>query len=106
MMRGSIHVKIVYVVPGPMPVEEASRRENLLKQWAFSSTEVELWTVSQGPASIESMYEEYLSITETAKLMTKAENVGIDGAILGCAGDPGLDAYRELTKKMVVVGPG
>jgi len=26
--------------------------------------------------------------------------------ILGCAGDPGLDAMREITQKMLVVGPG
>lgn len=99
-------LKIVYIVPGPMPEEEAKRRENLLKEWSFPTTEVEIRTVSQGPASIESMYEEFLSIPETAKLMVQAESEGIDGAILGCAGDPGLDAYRELTNKMVVIGPG
>lgn len=52
------------------------------------------------------MYEEYLSIPETAKLMVQAEEEGFAGAVLGCAGDPGLDAYRELTKDMVIVGPG
>lgn len=99
-------MKIVYIVPGPMPDREAKRREGLLEQWVFPSTEVEIWTVPKGPASIESMYEEYLSIPETAKLMVKAEAMGVDGAILGCAGDPGLDAYRELTNGMVVIGPG
>lgn len=104
-MRGEI-MKIVYIVPGTMQKKEAKRREGLLKEWAFPTTEVEIRTVSQGPASIESMYEEYLSIPETAKLMVEAEQDGVDGAILGCAGDPGLDAYRELTENMVVVGPG
>ncbi|MFD1038428.1 aspartate/glutamate racemase family protein [Virgibacillus byunsanensis] len=99
-------MKIVYVVPGPMDDQEAKRREGLLKEWAFPSTHVEVRTVNQGPASIESAYEEYLSIPETAKLMVEAEKEGFNGAVLGCAGDPGLDAYRELTKEMVVMGPG
>ncbi|MFD1038420.1 aspartate/glutamate racemase family protein [Virgibacillus byunsanensis] len=99
-------MKIVYVVPGPMDDQEAKRREGLLKEWAFETTHVEVRTVNQGPASIESAYEEYLSIPETAKLMISAENEGFNGAVLGCAGDPGLDAYRELTKDMVVMGPG
>ncbi|WP_019415811.1 aspartate/glutamate racemase family protein [Paenisporosarcina sp. TG20] len=99
-------MKIVYVVPGPMDNKEAKRRENLLKEWVFPSTEVEVRTVTTGPASIESMYEEYLSIPETAKLMVEAEREGVAGAVLGCAGDPGLDAYRELTKDMVIMGPG
>lgn len=99
-------MKVVYIVPGPMPEKEAKRREGLLKEWAFPTTEVEVRTVNQGPASIESMYEEYLSIPETAKLMVEAEKEGVQGAVLGCAGDPGLDAYRELTEKMVIMGPG
>jgi len=99
-------MKILYIVPGTMPELEAKRREGLLKEWAFPSTDVEIRTVPRGPASIESMYEEYLSIPETAKLMVQAEKEGVDGAILGCAGDPGLDAYRELTQDMVVMGPG
>lgn len=99
-------MRIVYVVPGPMDEKEAKRREGLLNDWAFSSTKVEVRTVPTGPASIESMYEEFLSIPETARLMVDAEVEGVDGAILGCAGDPGLDAFRELTTKMVVIGPG
>jgi len=99
-------MKIVYIVPGPMPVDEQKRREGLLQEWAFPSTEVEIRCVDKGPASIESMYEEYLSIPETARLMYEAEQEGVDGAVLGCAGDPGLSAYRELTKDLVIVGPG
>lgn len=99
-------MRIAYVVPGPMDNQEAKRREGLLKKWVFPTTHVEVRTVNQGPASIESAYEEYLSIPETAKLMVEAEKEGFNGAVLGCAGDPGLDAYRELTKDMIVMGPG
>jgi len=98
-------MKIVYVVPGPMDIQEVTRRGGLLKEWAFPNTEVDIVSVTEGPASIESMYEEYLSIPATAKEIFKLEKEGYDAAILGCAGDPGLDAMREITSKMLVVGP-
>ena len=99
-------MKIVYVVPGPMEKGEVKRRGQLLKKWAFPETEVDIMAAEEGPASIESMYEEYLSIPGAAKLIYDAERKGYDAAILGCAGDPGLDAMREITTKMLVVGPG
>lgn len=99
-------MRIVYVVPGPMDENEVKRRGALLREWAFSDTEVDIVAVKEGPASIESMYEEFLSIPATAKLIFELEKKGYDAAILGCAGDPGLDAMREITTKMLVVGPG
>jgi len=98
-------MKIVYVVPGPMDAQEVNRRGGLLKEWAFPGTKVDIVSVAEGPASIESMYEEYLSIPATAKEIFRLEKEGYDAAILGCAGDPGLDAMREITSKMLVVGP-
>jgi len=98
-------MKIVYVVPGPMDAQEVNRRGELLKEWAFPGTKVDIVSVAEGPASIESMYEEYLSIPATAKEIFRLEKEGYDAAILGCAGDPGLDAMREITSKMLVVGP-
>lgn len=100
-------MKIVYVVPGPMDPQEVMRRGGLLQEWAAPGTEVEIISVTEGPASIESMYEEYLSIPATMKLIYKLERDGsYDAAILGCAGDPGLDAAREITDHMFVIGPG
>jgi allantoin racemase len=100
-------MKIIYVVPGPMDPQEVMRRGGLLQEWAAPGTEVDIVSVTEGPASIESMYEEYLSIPATMKLIYKLEKDGnYDAAILGCAGDPGLDAAREITDRMFVVGPG
>ncbi|MBM7662131.1 allantoin racemase [Bacillus mesophilus] len=98
-------MKIVYVVPGPMNLEEVARRGALLKQWAGEGVQVDISTVADGPASIESMYEEYLSIPQTAKLIYQHEQEGYDAVVLGCAGDPGLDAYREITTNLTIVGP-
>lgn len=99
-------MKLVYVVPGLMEEEELKRRGALLQQWAFSGTQIDICCVTEGPGSIESMYEEYLSIPATGRLVFEKEKEGYDAAILGCAGDPGLDAMREITTKMLVVGPG
>ena len=99
-------MKIVYVVPGLMDEAEINIRGGLLREWAFPGTEVDIVGATEGPASVESMYEEYLSIPATAKLIYEMEKKGYDAAILGCAGDPGLDAMREITSKMLVVGPG
>ena len=98
-------MRIVYVVPGPMDPQEMERRGGLLRSWAAPGTEVEIRAVSEGPASIESTYEEYLSIPATAKLIHELQEEGFQAAILGCAGDPGLDAMREITTSMLVVGP-
>jgi len=99
-------MRIVYVVPGPMNPTEVKRRGGLLQEWASPGTDVDIISVTEGPASIESMYEEYLSIPATMKTIFRMEQEGYDAAILGCAGDPGLDAAREITTSMFVIGPG
>jgi allantoin racemase len=104
-------VRVTYVIPGPMsrtPLgsAEVQRRGECLRRWAAPGTEVSIADVPTGPASIESAYEEYLSVPAAAEAMTRAEAAGEDAAILGCFGDPGIDAMRELTTRMVVVAPG
>lgn len=101
--------RIAYLVPGPMHrtelgAAELKRREAKLRDWAFPGTEVEVLAVDEGPASIESMYEEYLSIPPTARLLRSVEAGGVDAAIIGCFGDPGLDGLREISE-IHVVGP-
>lgn len=98
-------MKIAYVVPGPMKREEVSRRELLLQQWASPGVTVEIIDVAQGPASVESMYEEYLGIPEAAKNIYRLDQEDYAAVVLGCAGDPGLDALREITKNVLIVGP-
>ncbi|MDI3546884.1 MAG: allantoin racemase [Halanaerobiales bacterium] len=102
-------MKIRYIIPGPISKtelgkKEVERRLGKLKKWASSETEVDITDVDYGPASIESMFEEYLSIQGTAEEVQKAEKEGYDAVIIGCFGDPGLDGLREITD-MLVVGP-
>lgn len=104
-------MKIVYVLPGPLSRTgegraEMDRRLRALRSYAAPGTQVYITDVDEGPASIESLYEEYLSIPPTVEKMVELEKEGYDAAILGCYGDPGLDAVREVTERMAVVGPG
>jgi allantoin racemase len=101
--------RIAYLVPGPihrtaLGAAEVDRRGQKLASWASPGTAVSVYTVDSGPASIESMYEEYLSIPPTAALLRNVEGAGFDAAIIGCFGDPGLDGLREITD-MLVTGP-
>ena len=102
-------MRIAYVVPGPMHLTsygetEMERRQQRLRDWAFAGTDVRVVAVDRGPASIESNYEEYLSIEATAEKVMALADAGYDAAIVGCFGDPGLDGLREVTD-MLVVGP-
>lgn len=101
--------RVAYVIPGPihrtaLGAAEVTRREQKLASWAGAGTEVRVFPVDSGPASIESMYEEYLSIPPTARLVRQLEDDGYDAAIVGCFGDPGLDGLREISN-MLVTGP-
>lgn len=99
-------MKIVYLVMSPMDPNEIARRGELLKKWASPGVDVDIRAVSTGPSSIESLYEEYLCIPEAAREIFRLEKEGYDGAIIGCADDPGLFAMREITSRMVIAGPG
>jgi allantoin racemase len=103
-------MKILYIVPGTMTQtelgsEELTRRKKILQQYAQKNTIIDIADIDHGPSSIESVYEEYLSVPETVKRSIRAERDGFDGVILGCFGDPGLDALREVVS-IPVVGPG
>jgi allantoin racemase len=91
--------------PEPEGSAELNRRVSLLRQYAAPGTEVAIGDVQAGPYSIESVYEEYLSIPATVRRAVALEEEGWDALILGCYGDPGLDAFRELVS-IPVVGPG
>ncbi len=67
--------------------------------------QVDVLAVTQGPLSIESYYDEFLAVPETLKLVVDVEKRGYQAAIIGCYGDPGIDAARELVT-IPLVGPG
>ncbi len=69
---------------------------------AAPGTTVESSSPTMGPASIESHYDEALSVPGVLAEVAKGERSGVDGYVLACFGDPGLDAARELANGPVV----
>ncbi len=103
-------MKLLYLLPGNvrdggLGEAEMLRRRDVLQANAFPGTVVEIADVATGPSSIESMYEEYQSVPGSVAAIVQAEKDGFDGVILGCAGDPGLDAAKEMVS-IPVIGPG
>jgi len=102
-------VRLLYILPGSLSrtelgTREIDRRLAILQRLAAAGTQVSITDVPEGPSSIESAYEEYLSVPGTLLKVQEAERNGLDAAIVGCFGDPGVDAARELVE-MLVVGP-
>lgn len=65
-------------------------------------TTVEAVSPAMGPASIESHYDEALSVPGVLAEVAGGERSGVDGYVIACFGDPGLDAARELAAGPVV----
>lgn len=59
-------------------------------------------TSRSGPASIESHYDEAMSVPGILHAIQRGEQEGVDGYVIACFGDPGLDAARELARGPVV----
>ncbi len=101
--------RLAYLIPGPMDrtelgLAEVERRAAKLHSWAAAGTEISVRTTVAGPATIESIYEEYLATPPLAELAFDVAAEGFDAAVIGCFGDPGMDGLREV-HDMLVVGP-
>ena len=60
--------------------------------------------LTEGPASIESEFDEALSVPDTIRQTIEAEKAGANAVIIDCMGDPGLAACREVVS-IPVLGP-
>lgn len=69
---------------------------------AGPATRVLAATPAMGPASIESHYDEALSVPGVLAEIAAAEAAGSEGHVVACFGDPGVDAARELASGPVV----
>lgn len=63
---------------------------------------VEAVNPAMGPASIESHYDEALSVPGLLAEIAAGEAQGADGYVVACFGDPGIDAARELARGPVI----
>jgi allantoin racemase len=57
-----------------------------------------------GPASIESEFDEALSVPDTIRRAVEAERAGAHAIVIDCMGDPGLASCREAVS-IPVLGP-
>ena len=69
---------------------------------AAPGTTIEAVTSTMGPVSIESHYDEALSVPGVLASIAHGETQGVDGYVIACFGDPGLDAARELARGPVI----
>lgn len=98
--------RVLYIVPGVgLSQEEQNRRKKILNTFTNGKFQVDVRAVRDGPASIESYYDEFLSVPPTVNLAREAEKEGYNAVIIGCFGDPGIEALREVLH-IPVVGPG
>ncbi|OLR92532.1 aspartate/glutamate racemase family protein [Actinokineospora bangkokensis] len=76
--------------------------ERAARAVAGPGTRVRAVTPAMGPASIESHYDEALAVPGVLAEVAAGERAGVDGYVLACFGDPGLDAAREVATGPVV----
>jgi allantoin racemase len=103
-------MRILYQLTSPMEktvlgTEEVARRREYLRRRAALGIEVEVRSLCDGPASIESSWEASLVVPALCEAVVRAQTEGLSAVIVGCFSDPGLDALRELTS-IPIVGPG
>jgi allantoin racemase len=94
-----MHIRVIN------PNTTASMTELILscaRAVAGPGTVVDAVTPAMGPASIESHYDEALAAPGVLACVADGERSGVDGYVLACFGDPGLDAARELARGPVV----
>ena len=103
-------MRILYQLTSPMEktilgAKEVARRREFLQGRAAAGCQVDVRSLADGPASIESAYEAALVVPELCQAVVRAERDGVDAVIVGCFSDPGLEALRELVR-IAVIGPG
>ncbi|MFD1514339.1 aspartate/glutamate racemase family protein [Halomarina rubra] len=95
--------EIAYLIPGVgLADEELARRERIANELTTGSVTV-VETTAPGPSSIESGIEEAWAGVSAAQTGYEIREE-FDAIVIGCFGDPGLRALREVVD-IPVVGP-
>ncbi len=76
-----------------------------LKKNSFPQTEIVMRRVSRGTESIESRLDEAYAAVPIIEEVWRAEREGFDACVIGCAGDAGVGAAKEVSS-IPVIGPG
>lgn len=92
-----IHVVAPVTTPGLSTAEHFT-------PYARPGTEVTVSIIDDGPASIESHFDEVLAVPGILLEVARADAAGADALLIDCMGDPGLSAAREISPNLVM-GP-
>lgn len=88
-----------------MSDEMIQARIDVLREKALPTTNFRIYRSLSGPGAIESRYDRQLAGNEVMRLSCQAQRDGCDAAMVWCAGDPAVDAARELVD-IPVIGTG
>ncbi|AQA25982.1 asp/Glu/Hydantoin racemase family protein [Rhodococcus sp. MTM3W5.2] len=94
-----MHIK---VINPNTTLSMTAKIEGCARAVAGPGTLVEAVSPRMGPASIESHYDEALSVPGLLEEIALGEAAGVDGYVIACFGDPGLQAARELASGPVL----
>jgi len=67
-----------------------------------SDTEIHVRNLSNGPKAIEYDYDREIAAPYVVEEVIKASREGFDAVVINCFDDPGLDAAREVSDKLVL----
>jgi allantoin racemase len=96
-----MHTRIELITP---IITEGIRSLDDVKPLAREDLTITHTLIEQGPASIESEFDEALAVPATIRKAMDAEARGANAIIIDCMGDPGLHACREVVS-IPVLGP-
>ncbi len=100
MSQRKIKIRLINPLKGATTGTE-KEEETRLASLAGPHTEMS-FSVAKGPPSIESRYEDALATPPTAQACIEAEKEGVDGIIINCTADTGLEVCREVVSIPVV----
>lgn len=92
-----IHIIAPVTTPGMRNLADIAHLERPDLRFSLS-------ILDKGPASIESEYDEALSVPAIIARAVEAERNGADAVVIDCMGDPGVKPAREMVK-IPVLGP-
>jgi allantoin racemase len=69
---------------------------------ASAGTEIAAINPVDGPTSIEGYFDEAFSVPGLLSEIRSGERAGVDGHVIACFDDPGLEASRSIAQKPVV----
>ncbi len=99
-----MNIDVIMLISGLLP-DELKRREEGLKAYASSGTNIRLVTTSWAPPSVDSLPEMELAASGILKRAVKSEEEGADAVIIWGGHDPSVSAARNLVS-IPVIGPG